>query len=510
MTEEYRKERELGRGTYGTVYLASKPSPDHDGARERVAVKRLYTDSRDRTRHAGIVCLRELEMAVCYRHPNVASASRVLHASPFHTQLSPRRGYRTDKVYLEFPLALCDLEYALENQSLDPGTMKDAMVQLSRALAYLHSRGIVHRDVKPNNVLLYVDEAGESIQFRLGDFGAATVISAREKNTPKHYYIEYRAPELLLKSRSYGFEPDVWALGCVFVEIVTRTSPFATSESTPCVTQLRRIVRVLGASNALLALAAAQRVDLTTKPHPHASRHDGSGERRRPEGLASVLAKSGVDRAAFDAAGPPSWEAWLALLARMLDTDPATRATMPQVLSALGDCAPEPVDTAERTVLTIRTCPCRTEALRLLKLCALSEREYDHCVDLVNRVTYATNHVAKRLVAAVVSIVSKYWSIELAPSLASLLPKEIGRNYRSKALEEYELTLVRDVLEYRVYRPLLSDLVRGRVSRERVVEVAESQASNGLRAEELAEQLIAEEHRDGEALSDERLTPTED
>jgi serine/threonine protein kinase len=501
MAAEYHKERELGRGTYGTVYLASKPSPDHEGERERVAVKRLYTDSRDRARHAGIVCLRELEMAVCYRHPNVASASLVLHASPFHSQLSPRRGYRTDRVYLEFPLALCDLEYALEHQSFDAGTMKDAMVQISRGLAYLHSRGVVHRDVKPNNVLLYVDDAGESIEFRLGDFGAATVVSAREKNTPKHYYIEYRAPELLLKSRSYGLEPDVWALGCVFVEIVTRASPFATSESTPGVTQLRRIVRVLGASSALLELAAAQRVDLTDRRSPEAG-----PKRRRPEGLASVLRKAGAaDRMAFDAAGGPSWDAWLALVTRMLDTDPATRATMPQVLSMLGDDASsEPADAGERTVLTIRTCPCRTEALRLLKLSALSEREYDHCVDIVNRVTYATNHMAKRLVAAVVSIVSKYWSIELAPSLGSLLPKEIGRNYRSKALEEYELTLVRDVLEYRVYRPLLSDLTRGQVSRERVVEVAESQASNGLCAEELAAQLIAEEHRGTEAVSDER------
>jgi serine/threonine protein kinase len=495
---DYRKVRKLGSGTYGTVYLAVRRVGGKD---ELVAVKRLYTEA---SRHNGILGLRELEMAMTCSHPNLASAVRVLHDSPFRS-LSPRRGSRTDKFFLEFDVALCDLDYVLtrpaDYATLDVHTLHAAMVQVSRGLAYLHDMGIMHRDIKPDNVLLYEappDEEGNTPQvqfvFKLADLGAAKPICERErKNSPKLFYVEYRAPELLLKCRTYRTEPDMWALGCLFVEIGSGKSPFPAQKGISNSAQLSHIVKVLGTSDALITLAAKQKLvdprTVATSP-------------MRPRGIASVV---GTKRAAqFDAPGSPiRWEAFLALVARMLDTDPCTRMTCHQVLAALGDELSSS-DTgrisggsprrspAVSTTLTIRDCPCRTRALALLKECGLTPLWYDHCVDVVNRLTYDANYAATRLVIAVVSLVTKYWLIELAPSLRDLLPTGVGKGFTGKALEDFEQQIVRDGLEYRIFRPLLSEVVAARVPREAVVCAAESLSSNGRTIEELALEL--EEH----------------
>jgi len=470
---EYEKLRELGRGTYGTVYLAKRYK---DGV--VVAIKRLYTDY---TKHNGILCLRELEMAVTSKHPNLAVASRVIHGTPF-SLVSPRKKYRTDKIYLEFDVAMCDLEYLLSKIELPPSAVHSAMKEIASALEYLHSKGIMHRDIKPNNVLVYTDDEEEYMTFKLADFGAAKPLVETDKHTPKLFYIEYRAPELLLKKDDYSFAPDVWALGCMFIEMTTRRAAFPAQGKKPArLQQLQKVIDVLGVSDALIRMAREEEVVLENKRVP------GN------KGLLSLL--KGVKERCFDGSagnisGIPPWHVWVSMLKRMLDTDPTKRITMREIVTIIGCTPTHPA--ALSTKITIRHCPCRSETLDLLKHCKLEPGWYDHCVDLVNRITYLANYNPKRLCTALVNIVSKYWAIELAPRLSEMLPEHTCKSFRGKQLEDFELQLVRDVLEYTIHRPLLCDYLAGKVSRSVVKEAAESPTSNGSTVEELAIRLIAQ------------------
>eukprot|EP00127_Corallochytrium_limacisporum_P002713 Clim_evm22s136 gene=Clim_evmTU22s136 len=111
------------------------------------------------------------------------------------------------------------------------------MYSTMKALEFMHSRGIFHRDVKPENILLRGKTA------KLADLG-----SVRETNVqgPLTEYIStrwYRAPECLLSSGQYGAKMDIWAVGCVLFEILTLKPLFPGSNE---VDQLNKIHRVVG------------------------------------------------------------------------------------------------------------------------------------------------------------------------------------------------------------------------------------------------------------------------
>ena len=169
---EYTKLKRLGEGTFGLIYLAKKPS-NNNGSDDLVAIKRLLTEQhRTGARQQGIICLRELQLTISCQHPNIVSAINIHHESPF-TALTPRRGYRTDKVYLELEVALCDMEKLLQDYKVDMEILKDSLSQIASAIDYLHSRNIMHRDIKPKNVL--VNEKGE---IKLCDFGHSKILES--------------------------------------------------------------------------------------------------------------------------------------------------------------------------------------------------------------------------------------------------------------------------------------------------------------------------------------------
>ena len=113
-----------------------------------------------------------------------------------------------------------DLEIIIQDKSiiLTPANIKSYTLQTLLGLEYLHRNWILHRDLKPNNLL--VDSKG---CLKLGDFGLA-----KQFGSPNRVYTHivvtrwYRAPELLFGAKNYGVGVDIWAVGCILAELLLR------------------------------------------------------------------------------------------------------------------------------------------------------------------------------------------------------------------------------------------------------------------------------------------------
>lgn len=113
------------------------------------------------------------------------------------------------------------------------------MYQLVRSLAYIHSVGVCHRDVKPPNVL-YDPSTGI---VKLIDFGSAKMIVPGQPNVSYIASRYYRAPECIFGSTEYTNQIDVWAAGCVMAELMLG-QPIFLGESG--IDQLVEIIKILG------------------------------------------------------------------------------------------------------------------------------------------------------------------------------------------------------------------------------------------------------------------------
>ncbi|ETI37584.1 CMGC/RCK/MAK protein kinase [Phytophthora nicotianae CJ01A1] len=115
--------------------------------------------------------------------------------------------------------------------------IRSIMFQLFSGLAYMHKHGFFHRDIKPENLLCHDDT------LKIADLGQAREIRSRPPFTDYVATRWYRAPELLLHSTTYNSPIDMWACGCILVELLICTPLFpGTSEAD----QFYRICKVLG------------------------------------------------------------------------------------------------------------------------------------------------------------------------------------------------------------------------------------------------------------------------
>ena len=109
---------------------------------------------------------------------------------------------------------------AEKNLVLSYAAIKSIMLMLVRGLGAVHAVHIIHRDLKPANLLF--SERGE---LKLGDFGLARVHDHLDKDATYSHEVAtrwYRAPELLFGGRKYGPAVDMWAVGCIFAELLIR------------------------------------------------------------------------------------------------------------------------------------------------------------------------------------------------------------------------------------------------------------------------------------------------
>ncbi|KAB1281253.1 Cyclin-dependent kinase 7 [Camelus dromedarius] len=221
--KRYEKLDFLGEGQFATVYKARDKNTN-----QIVAIKKIKLGHRSEAKD-GInrTALREIKLLQELSHPNIIG-------------LLDAFGHKSN-ISLVFDFMETDLEVIIKDNSLvlTPSHIKAYMLMTLQGLEYLHQHWILHRDLKPNNLLL--DENGV---LKLADFGLA-----KSFGSPNRAYTHqvvtrwYRAPELLFGARMYGVGVDMWAVGCILAELLRRV-PFLPGDSD--LDQLTRIFETLG------------------------------------------------------------------------------------------------------------------------------------------------------------------------------------------------------------------------------------------------------------------------
>ena len=113
----------------------------------------------------------------------------------------------------------CDLKHYINHNFFNINIFK----QMCQGVQYLHNNLIMHRDLKPENILLQTKN--EMMSVKVADFGLARKISTNVDYSFNVVTLFYRAPEILFK-KSYGLGVDIWSLGCIFVEMLTKEPPY--------------------------------------------------------------------------------------------------------------------------------------------------------------------------------------------------------------------------------------------------------------------------------------------
>ncbi|CAB4394470.1 unnamed protein product [Rhizophagus irregularis] len=218
--DKYQKIEKLGEGTYGIVYKAQNRDSN-----EVVALKRIRLDNEEE----GVPCtaIREISLLKELKHPNIVRLYDVLHTEK--------------KLTLVFEYLDSDLKKFLDTYGgdLDKDTIKQLMYQLLKGIAFCHEHRVLHRDLKPQNLL--INKRGE---LKLADFGLARAFGIPVRSYSHEVVtLWYRAPDVLMGSRQYSTSIDVWSAGCIFAEMASGRPLFPGSSIKD---QLLRIFKVLG------------------------------------------------------------------------------------------------------------------------------------------------------------------------------------------------------------------------------------------------------------------------
>lgn len=197
--EKYEKGPVLGEGTFGSVFKAT-----HKETGQVVAIKKIRIASMKEG--INVTALREIKLLKELKHPHIVG---LLDVFPLKRNLA-----------LVFECMESDLEAVIKDRAivLAPGDIKSYMKMLLEALAYCHKCWVLHRDIKPNNMLL-----APTGELKLADFGLSRVFGSPDRRYTNQVFARwYRPPELLFGATLYGGAVDVWAAGCVFAELLLR------------------------------------------------------------------------------------------------------------------------------------------------------------------------------------------------------------------------------------------------------------------------------------------------
>eukprot|EP00871_Galdieria_phlegrea_P002128 jgi/Galph1/2916/GphlegSOOS_G1561.1 len=234
MQHRYTLEKCIGEGAYGIVCAARDNQTG-----QRVAIKRVLKVFEDVSEAVRI--LRELKfLRLLDGHPNICRLIDVL---------VPSNKDNFDDVFLVMELMPTDLKRVLSKMpdELSDDHIRWITYQVFCALNYIHSAKVLHRDLKPNNILINSD-----CDLRLCDFGLARAEFDTENIVNWTGYVEtrwYRAPEIILTNYTrYSTSIDIWSAGCILGEMLNRGIPLFRGTNSP--NQLEVIVKLLGKPSA--------------------------------------------------------------------------------------------------------------------------------------------------------------------------------------------------------------------------------------------------------------------
>lgn len=223
--KRYKRLEKLGEGTYGLVYKARDLEKD-----QIVAIKKIKLDNNEEGIPA--TTMREISLLSHLKHPNIVNMDGCIYAC--------------GELYLIFEFMSCDLKGYFDSlphdEYLKTRLLKKFSYSLLEGIRFCHSRRILHRDLKPQNILV-----SDDLDIKIADFGLG-----REHGLPigelTHEVVTlwYRPPEILLGKKKYSGAADVWGIGCIIAEMATKVPLFPGDSE---IDQLFQIYRVLGTPN---------------------------------------------------------------------------------------------------------------------------------------------------------------------------------------------------------------------------------------------------------------------
>ena len=322
----------IGKGAYGQIYL-------YEGPNGLVAIKRMvYGESiLDRPpfelRTSSIIELAVMRQLSIRRHPNIISM----------VDYDISKDIKLLYLVLEYAKRGDMLHYLRKKQSIDEKTIKSFTYQMLSGLAYIHSLGIIHADLSPQNLFIFSNG-----RVKIGDFGQSIPLACTYiyKNT-NVTALDWRAPELLLPTtRNYNQKIDIWSAGSIIFYMLVGMPPFLIKfddaklkqlaikdmgieyansidynrENEMKLLQLKEIWKVLGTvSSKTWPNFSSERLKFWTREHVHYKNNQYVGN---PSLLSLNIKKAGI----FDA------EKWVQLLRGMLVLDPGKRINAHELL----------------------------------------------------------------------------------------------------------------------------------------------------------------------------------
>ncbi|KAM0897546.1 hypothetical protein ACQ4PT_022499 [Festuca glaucescens] len=222
--DEFKRLNTINEGTYGIVSRAEDMETG-----ETVALKKVKMENE--REGFPLTSLREINILLSFHHPSIVDVKEIVVGSG-------------DSTYMVMEYMEHDLKAVMETmkQPYSQSEVKCLMLQLLEGVKYLHDNWVIHRDLKTSNILL--NNRGE---LKICDFGLS-----RQYGSPLKPYTQlvvtlwYRAPELLLGTTEYSTAIDMWSMGCIMAELLTKKPLFDGKRD---IDQLSKIFKMLGTPN---------------------------------------------------------------------------------------------------------------------------------------------------------------------------------------------------------------------------------------------------------------------